>query len=325
MRNWDQLLDRYMEQYAARGIAVETVANVRRELERLGCWLKNRRPRPRIEDVGSDLLQDYLQRRGSWKAKATLSGVMSTVRGFGEFLVLQGAWVSNPLRWMKGPKLRMYDRIPRRIGGKAQQDLWQEAAKVREEYHRYLWLASLSLLYGTGLRRGELHRLNLSDWSGQEGTLRVDGRKTRRERSVALPELTWRCIESYLPRRQNHLLALGIREESALLIDKDGGRLSGGAISRGIGRLVKRAGIDHVTLHQFRHSCASDLLGKGVKLPEIQRLLGHQTVSTTVRYLHVADPERHAAVARHPINQMLGLAGTAPASAAVARTEGGCQ
>lgn len=63
MRNWDQLLDRYMEQYAARGIAVETVANVRRELERLGCWLKNRRPRPRIEDVGSDLLQDYLQRR----------------------------------------------------------------------------------------------------------------------------------------------------------------------------------------------------------------------------------------------------------------------
>lgn len=122
MRNWDRLLDLYMEQYAARGIIAATVANVRRELERLGCWLKNRRPRPSVEEVGSDLLVDYLRSRASWRSKATLSGAMSKIRGFGEFLVLQGTWLSNPLRWMKGPKLRMYDKVPRRLGTKAQQD-----------------------------------------------------------------------------------------------------------------------------------------------------------------------------------------------------------
>lgn len=60
-----------------------------------------------------------------------------------------------------------------------------------------------------------------------------------------------------------------------------------------------------ITLHQFRHSCASDLLAEGVRLPEIQAMLGHQTIATTMRYLHVADPQLHEAVRRHPINEIL--------------------
>jgi integrase/recombinase XerD len=70
--------------------------------------------------------------------------------------------------------------------------------------------------------------------------------------------------------------------------------------------LARRCGAERVTLHQFRHSCASDLLESGVHLPQIQQMLGHQTIQTTVRYLHVADPQRHEAVKLHPINRMLG-------------------
>jgi integrase/recombinase XerC/integrase/recombinase XerD len=124
---------------------------------------------------------------------------------------------------------------------------------------------------------------------------------------VAVPELTWRCLETYLPQRQNHLEALGSTSESALLIDKDGGRLSGHALSLAVKRLAARAGLARPTLHQFRHSCASDLLEKGARLPEVQRLLGHQSISTTMRYLHIADPQRHEAVSRHPINRMLNV------------------
>jgi site-specific recombinase XerD len=275
----------------------------------LGCWLKNRRPRPKLEEVGSDLLIDYIRSRTAYRAKATVAGVMSAMRGLGQFLVDRGVWASNPLRWMKGPKLSMYSRVPRRLGSNALQQLWEQAAVVRQNYHRYLWVAALSLLYGTGIRRGELSRLNVSDWSAQDGTLKIDGRKTGQQRQVAVPELTARCLETYLPRRQNHLESLGVTSESALLVDKDGGRLSGGSISRAVKRLAKRAGLEVApSLHQFRHSCASDLLETGVRLPQVQRLLGHQTISTTVRYLQIADPKRHEAVALHPINQMLGVA-----------------
>ncbi len=183
---------------------------------------------------------------------------------------------------------------------------WQSAATGRGGYHRKLWVTALALLYGTGLRRGELERLDLSDWNREEGLLWVDGRKTGNPRRVPLPELVRQCLESYLPPRQNHLEKLGLAQEPALLVNKLGGRLKGSAISRAVGALARRSKIGRITLHQFRHTCASDLLEDGVHLPEVQRILGHQTITTTMRYLHVADPQRHEAIKRHPINEILG-------------------
>jgi site-specific recombinase XerD len=53
-------------------------------------------------------------------------------------------------------------------------------------------------------------------------------------------------------------------------------------------------------------ACAcTALIAAGVRLPEVQRILGHSGIGTTMRYLHVADPERRAAIARHPINGWL--------------------
>ena len=63
------------------------------------------------------------------------------------------------------------------------------------------------------------------------------------------------------------------------------------------------------SLHQFRHSCASDLLEAGVGLPEVQRILGHEGITTTVRYVHIADPQRRElimTVARKPLRAAAG-------------------
>jgi site-specific recombinase XerD len=90
-----------------------------------------------------------------------------------------------------------------------------------------------------------------------------------------------------------------------LLVNRDGARLSGASISTGIHRLARRCGVELHSVHQFRHSCASDLLEEGVRLPEVQRILGHQAIATTVRYVHIADPQRREAMARHPINDWL--------------------
>ena len=231
MRNWDRLSEQYLSEYAARGLSEETVKGARRELDRLGCWLKHRRPQPKLEEVGSEALISYIRGRTAYRSKATVCGAMSIMRGWGEFLVRQNVWASNPLRWMRGPKLRHDQRIPRRLNASSLQQVWEQAATSRRGYHRHLWLAALSLLYGTGLRRGELERLNLCDWCGEDGTLRIDGRKTGRPRQVAVPELTFRCIESYLPQRHNHLESLTANGEQALLVNKDGGRLSGYSIS----------------------------------------------------------------------------------------------
>jgi site-specific recombinase XerD len=163
----------------------------------------------------------------------------------------------------------------------------------------------LALLYGTGLRRGELERLDVASWDRTTGVLRIDGRKTGRERCVPVPALVGQCLEAYLPQRHNWLEHLGQLTQPALLVGREGTRLTGATISTSIHRLARTSGIPLRSLHQFRHSCASDLLEAGVGLPEVQQILGHQVIATTVRYVHIADPERRAAMARHPINAWL--------------------
>lgn len=308
MRGWDQLLDGYMVEYGARGLSEENVKGVARTLERWGVWMKRCRPRPRLEQIDAPLIVRFMRSRTNFKAKATVYRTLSTLRGMGEYLVREGVWQANPMRWMKGPKVTPYSRLPLRLDRDQVEALWQAAAQVRGAHRRALWVTVLALLYGTGLRRGELVRLELGDWDREEGLLRIDGRKTGWERCVPVPELTYRCLEVYLPLRANELMRHGLDDHGALFTGIDGRPLSAEAISTGVHRIARRAGVPFRSLHQFRHSCASDLLEAGVSLPQVQQILGHRVICTTVRYTHIADPQRAAAMARHPINDWLSAA-----------------
>jgi integrase/recombinase XerD len=305
MRRWDRLQDSYMEEYRARGVSALTISYTESRLDRWGRWLKKRRPRVAIEHIDADTITRYMGACASFRSKSTVYGMLSTMRGFGDYLVRQGLWKINPLRWMKGPKVTPYSRLPQRIDHAHMEALWRAAAHRGGEYSSHLWVTILAMLYGTGLRRGELARLNVDAFDRNEGTLRIDGRKTGQERCVALPEIVLRCLEAYLPLRHNQLEQVGLIQEPGLLVSRYGQRLSGSAISNGIHDMARTAQVPIHSLHQFRHSCASDLLEAGVHLAEVQRILGHAVISTTVRYVHIADPQRRAAIALHPINDWL--------------------
>ena len=211
---------------------------------------------------------------------------------------------------VQGPRLDPRGRLPRRIGKEHLAELWGATRQHRSEYQRQMALAILALLYGTGLRRGELERLNIGDWRREEGVLVIDGRKTGEERSVPVSDGIWRCLEAYLPLRHNVLEAHGRVQERALLVNREGQRMKAEHLSRLVHRLSRAAGVPLVSLHQFRHTCASDLLEGGVRLPEVQAILGHATVATTMRYLQVADPARAEAMKCHPLNEYLGKEST---------------
>ena len=317
MRRWDGLVDGYLQECETRGLAAVSVAMRRRELERCGAWLRHRRPRVNVEQVEGELLIRYLRTRSVFRSKATMAGAVSILRGMGEYLVRQGTWSRNPMRWIRGPKMDPRMSLPRRIGKQDMQRLWAEAEKRKPESQRTVTVCVLALLYGTGLRRGELHRLELKHWDRENGVLKVDGQKTGRERNLPVGPGLWRCVEAYLPVRQNRLEAAQRLDEQAFLIDRQGKRMSELAISRVVRTCAQAAQIPFVSVHQFRHSCASDLLESGVKLPEVQTMLGHAVIATTMRYLHVSGGERAAAMQKHPINEFLQAATTT----AVRRTE----
>jgi integrase/recombinase XerD len=317
MRRWDGLVEGYVRECEARGLSASTVAGRRRELERCGAWMKRRRPKVNLEAVDGELVVRYLGDRGCFRSKATVAAVVSKLRGMGEHLVSQGVWTKNPLRWIRGPRIDPRMRLPRRIGKAEMQRLWATAETRGPKAVRATTLCALSVLYGTGLRRGELARLELADWDRESGTLKVDGRKTGQERNLPVGPGVWRCVESYLPARHNRLEAAGRLHETAFLVDRRGRRMSPDAISGLVGRCAKAAGIPFVSLHQFRHSCAADLLEAGATMPEVKAMLGHAVIETTMRYSAVSGDERAKAVAKHPVNDFLRAVAAADERAAI--------
>lgn len=305
MRRWDGLVDGYAKECEARGLAAVTVLQRRRELDRCGTWLKHRRPKVNLESLDSELLIGYLRTRSAFHSKSTLAGAVSMMRGMGEYLVSQGIWKQNPLRWIKGPKMDPRMALPRRIGAAEMKRLWEAAEKRKPQSVRTVSLCVLAVLYGTGLRRGELERLDLSDWDREQGLLTVDGQKTGMERKLPVGDGVWRCVEAYLPVRHNRLESAQRLEDPAFLLDRQGRRMSSSAISRIVQVCAKDADVPYVSLHQFRHSCASDLLESGVKMPDVKAMLGHAAIATTMRYLHVSGDERIKAIQKHPINDFI--------------------
>jgi len=305
MVSWDGMADGFLRQCQTRGLSPATIKTRERELDRWGIWMKRRRPKIDIETVAGEQIVDYIRARTKFRSKRTVASTMSVLRCMGAYLVQEGVWQKNPLQWIKGPRIDPRSQLPKRIAGSDMEKLWKTAAQDTQAYRRQLLLAMLGTLYSTGLRRGELVRLSLSDWNAEEGLFKLDGRKTGRERilPVALP--VKQCIESYLPLRHNQLAKAGRHEESAMFVNRSGHRLKGEGVGRILHRLAKDAETPAVTPQCFRHTCASDLLASGVPLPRVQEMLGHATLVTTMRYIHVADPERRKAIDKHPINEMM--------------------
>ena len=71
------------------------------------------------------------------------------MRGFGDYLVRQGLWKINPLRWMKGPKVTPYSRLPKRIDHAHMEALWREAANRHRKYSSHLWVTVLATSTGS--------------------------------------------------------------------------------------------------------------------------------------------------------------------------------
>nr|MBC8551553.1 tyrosine-type recombinase/integrase [Candidatus Brocadiales bacterium] len=182
--------------------------------------------------------------------------------------------------------------------------IFEESFNGSLKYFRSLYPAIISIFYTTGMRKSELLNLNLSDWDRENSTLKVYGSKTGRDRVVPLPEVAWRCLESYLCIRYNLLLKQG-KTCDALFVNRNGDRVNGTQILVQFKRIAKRAGVAKATIHMFRHSCASGLIEEGVPLPQVSNILGHSCSVSTFRYLNIADPKRKKAMLKHPINKIL--------------------
>jgi integrase/recombinase XerC len=250
--------------------------------------------------IDADHIRAWLASLHRRRSPATLGRKLASVRSFFRWLIREGVVREDPTAGLPMPKLEK--RLPRPLSvddceqliTKDRRILRQPAPEGGDRERRSQWMtlrdrALVELLYGTGIRIGELVALDVRDLELRALEVRVMG-KGRKERIVPIPEQARRALDAWLEVRRHS----GVMSEPlfiSLRPRREGGprRLAAREARRILGERAVRADLgQHVHPHRLRHSYATHLLDMGADLREIQELLGHASLSTTQKYTAVS-------------------------------------
>jgi site-specific recombinase XerD len=275
-----------------RHLSGHTVTAYRRDISQLATFL-DRQGR----SLGSAtylLLRRFLaQQLTLGYARATIARKVGSIHSFYRWAVASGRIEDDPSSRLGRP--RVVNRLPTVLRPREAAALAESpsaavsvAGDDRTPVERAVALrdvAALELLYGSGLRVGELSGLTIDrvDIEGRRVTVMGKGSK---ERQVPMSDFAADALAAYLDQGRRFLAPEGARE---LFHNRRKKPFS----SRDIRTMVERYGGTvlpgrRVTPHTLRHSFATHLLEGGADIRAVQELLGHASVATTQRYTHVS-------------------------------------
>jgi integrase/recombinase XerC len=253
-----------------------------------------------------DDVRRFLAERHARDTAASLGRRLAALRAFFRFLVREGVLAADPSAGIPAP--RTPRRLPRplavddcnllmsppRSGAPAPRAASGASEDAGSAELRDAALAEL--LYGAGLRVGELVALDVRDLDLTRGEVRVMG-KGGKERVVPLPAAARAALAAWLaPRRRPGVLGEPLFVALRARRGERPRRLDARDVRRRLAQRALAAGLaDRVHPHRLRHSYATHLLDMGADLRAIQELLGHASLSTTQKYTAVS-AERLVAV-----------------------------
>ena len=227
----------------------------------------------------------------------SLARILSGVRQFYRFLVVDGYLEIDPTELLESPK--QPDHLPE-VLSTAEVDLLEQAIDLTKwEGHRNR--AIIEVLFSCGLRVSELTNLKLSNLYVDEQYIRVMG-KGSKERLVPISPRALDELNYWFADRNEMKIKPG--EEDYVFLNRRGHHLTRTMILIMIKRYALEAGIKKtISPHTLRHSFATSLLEGGADLRAIQAMLGHESIGTTEIYTHIETSTlRQEILEHHPRN-----------------------
>ena len=232
-----------------------------------------------LEKADPDAVISYLSSRKKLSERSQ-ARMLSSLRSFYDWLVLEKVIEENPCDKVDMPKLGVY--LPTVLSV-------EEVEAIIDSVQREDWFglrdkAILEVLYGCGLRVSEAVELKISGVYLDEGFLRVIG-KGNKERLVPLGEMAGDALRNYLDSRPAPADA---ESDDVLFLNRFGKRFSRVSMFNLVKKQALAAGITkELSPHTFRHSFATHLVENGADLRVVQEMLGHESITTTEVYTHL--------------------------------------
>ena len=230
-------------------------------------------------DITADDIAVYLGERSSEISSRSQARLLSSLRSYFDWMILEGERKDNPCDPVDAPRVGRYLPVVLSV---------EEVDAIISSVRMDGWKgcrdrAILEILYGCGLRVSEVCGLKLSQVYLEEAFVRVVG-KGDKERIVPLGEVAAQAFRAYV----------GVRPEASpgygdiAFLNRFGKPLSRVAVFNMIKNQAVLAGVrKEISPHTFRHSFATHLIENGADLRVVQEMLGHESILTTEIYTHV--------------------------------------
>jgi integrase/recombinase XerC len=273
-------LNRFYEYLRSeKGLSLHTQRNYKQQLETMAQHLVT---------MG---LKDWTQVDAAWVRQLASKGMrdgmkasslatrLSALRSFFDFLILRGELTANPAKGVSAPRKKR--PLPKNLDvdevGQLLEVNEDDPLAVRDR-------AMMELMYGAGLRLAEMVSVDVRDVSLSSGEIRVVG-KGDKERKVPFAGMAEEWVAKWLKVRG----ALANTDEPALFVSKLGVRISHRNVQKRMAEWGQKQSVaSHISPHKLRHSFATHMLESSNNLRAVQELLGHENISTTQIYTHVA-------------------------------------
>lgn len=279
-----------------RNLSPNTIEAYRNDLAHLEAFMM--RNNLKLENVTLEQLHTFAASLHEYGiTPRSQARVISGVRSFFRFLVLDGVVESDPTELLEWPSLPEHlpvvltleeiDRIEDSI----------DLSKAEGARNR----AIIEVLFSCGLRVSELVNMKLSDLYLEDRVLLVRG-KGNKERLVPVSSKAIADLKRWFFDR--NLMKIKPGEDDYVFLNRRGAHLTRTMILIMVKRQAEEAGIKKtISPHTFRHSFATALLQGGADLRSIQAMLGHEKIDTTLVYTHISNEQlRKAILEHHPRN-----------------------
>lgn len=226
-----------------------------------------------VRHITTDDLREYLtayQKKNNC-SKVTVDNIRRNLSSFFSWLEDEDHILKSPIRRIH--KVRTGTRVKDTLSDESIESLRDNCKNIRD-------LAIIDFLYSTGVRVGELVNLNVSDINFEERECIVYG-KGNKERRVYFDARSKIHLQEYLKTRTDKNEALFVT------LDNPHERLKISGVEIRLRMLGRKLNIEKVHPHKFRRSMATKAIDKGMPIEQVQRLLGHQQIDTTMHYAMV--------------------------------------
>ena len=245
-----------------------------------------------VGQISTEDILDYLAERSPELSKRSQARLLSSLRSFFDWCILEGYRKENPCDMVDAPKMGRY--LPDVLSVEEVEAILESTdlstpSGVRDR-------AILEFLYGCGLRVSEACGLKLSHIYAEDGIVRVIG-KGDKERLVPLGEAALRALGAYMEVRPDPAEPAF---DDVVFLNRYGRPLSRVSVFNMVKKQAILAGVNkEISPHTFRHSFATHMIENGADLRAVQEMLGHESILTTEIYTHIDTRTWQAAVLNH--------------------------